>query len=815
MRCARFYSLSAIFVALLSVATVAQEKPKADLPQGVLPKSADGKPLNLDFETGTLQDWTAEGEAFAEQPVKGDAVFARREDMKSEHAGEFWVGTYERKGDPPQGTLTSAPFVVTHRWGAFLIGGGPTDATRIELVRKANDRVFYKTSGNERENMHRVVVDLKDVMDKEIFIRLVDAGSGGWGHINFDDFRFYETKPNFPKAGPRNPSDLLEFAGLSPDDAAKAMTLPEGFTVTAFAGEPDVVQPIAMTLDDRGRLWVAEAYTYPVKAPKGQGKDRILIFEDTDGDGAFDKRTVFAEKLNLVSGLEVGFGGVWVGAAPELLFIPDKNGDDKPDGPPQVLLDGWEYQDTHETLNSFIWGPDGWLYGCHGVFTHSNVGKPGAPEDERTPINAGIWRYHPTKHEFEVFAFGTSNPWGVDFNDEGHCFLTCCVIPHLFHVIQGARYERQGGEHFQKHTYADIPTIARHRHWVGNQWNEADRARSDARGGGHAHAGAMIYLGGSWPDEYRNQLFMNNIHGARLNLDILTPAGSGYSGDGAPDFCKTNDLWSQILYLRYGPDGQAYMIDWYDRNQCHHGDVNGHDRTNGRIFKISYGKPKPVQVDLQKKTDLELVELQLNKNDWYVRQARRILQERAAAKKFSPRARSALERIAFRHDTVPGRLRGLWALHVTGGLSEDQILQALHDDSGIVRGCASQLACESEQPTEKCVDALMSLSRGDDSPVVRLYIASALQRIEPEKRWDILVGLLSQTGDNDDHNLPLMDWYAAEPLAEIDAPRALALASEGNIPLVFEFMIRRITAIGTPESLDLVMGALQSANESG
>src|SRR5579872_1088320 len=496
--------------------------------QGILPAGADGKPLNLDFETGDLRDWVAAGAAFEGQPIKGDTVYPRRNDMRSEHAGEFWIGTYERAGDAPQGTLTSAPFKVTHRFAAFLIGAGPTDASRVELVRKDNNRVFYKTSGDQSENMHRVVVDLTDVAGKEIFIRLVDASSDGWGHINFDDFKFYETKPRFPKSGPRNPADLLEFAGLTPTDAAKAMTLPEGFTVTAFAGEPDIVQPIAMTIDDRGRLWVAEAYAYPIKVPHDEARDRILIFEDVDGDGKFDKRTVFADKLNLVSGLEIGFGGVWVGAAPELLFIPDKDGDDKPDGPPQVLLDGWAYQDTHETLNSFIWGPDGWLYGCHGVFTHSNVGKPGADDDQRTRINAGIWRYHPTRREFEVFAYGTSNPWGVDFNDDGHCFLTCCVIPHLFHIIQGARYMRQGGEHFQPYTYADIQTIAKHRHWTGNQWNEADRARSDANGGGHAHAGAMIYLGGAWPDKYRNQLFMNNIHGARLNLDLLAELGSGY-----------------------------------------------------------------------------------------------------------------------------------------------------------------------------------------------------------------------------------------------------------------------------------------------
>ena len=173
------------------------------------------------------------------------------------------------------------------------------------------------------------------------------------------------------------------------------MKLPDGFSAKVFAAEPDVKQPIAMALDDRGRLWVAEAYTYPRRAPEGQGRDRILIFEDTDGDGKFDKRTVFAEGLNLVSGLEVGFGGVWVGAAPYLLFIPDRNGDDMPDGPPEVLLDGWGYEDTHETLNTFTWGPDGWLYGCHGVFTHSHVGKPGTRRTSAcrsTPASGAITR---------------------------------------------------------------------------------------------------------------------------------------------------------------------------------------------------------------------------------------------------------------------------------------------------------------------------------------------------------------------------------------------------------------------------------------
>ena len=473
------------------------------------------------------------------------------------------------------------------------------------------------------------MADLASHLGKEIVIRLVDADSGGWGHINFDDFRLHDTRPDVPAPRRPAPLDTYAHAGLGPEAAARQMTVPPGFKVTLFAGEPDVVQPIAMAIDDRGRIWIAEAYSYPRRVPQSQARDRILIFEDSDGDGRFDSRKVFADHLNLVSGLEVGFGGVWVGAAPEFYFIPDKDGDDRPDGPPQVLLDGWGQHDTHETLNSFIWGPDGWLYGCHGVFTHSRVGKPGTPAAERTPINAGVWRYHPVRHVFEVFAYGTSNPWGIDFDSRGQMFITACVIPHLYHMIQGGRYERQAGQHFNPYTYDDIKTIADHRHYLGAN-PHGGNGRSDSAGGGHAHSGAMIYLGGAWPAEYTGSLFMNNIHGARLNRDLLLPSGSGFVGSHAPDFLLANDVWSQIISLKTGPDGSLFMIDWYDKNQCHHNDVNGHDRTNGRIFKVSFGDPRHVAVNLARETSEALVGLQSSTNEWHARHARRILQERGS-----------------------------------------------------------------------------------------------------------------------------------------------------------------------------------------
>jgi putative membrane-bound dehydrogenase-like protein len=800
---------------VIGALTVAADAGPAD---GVLPVGADGKPLNLDFETGTLKDWTAEGDAFLGQPVQGDTVSRRRADMKSRHQGRYWIGGWERKADPPQGTLTSVPFRVTHPWASFLVGGGPYPTTCVELVRKDTGEVFSRTSGLAEEDLRRVAIDLRPLAGKEIFIRLVDRHSGHWGHVNFDDFRFHAAKPELPaRPEPREQlllaDDVYKNAGLPPEKAAAVMTVPEPFTVTLFAGEPDVQQPIAFTIDDRGRLWVAEAYTYPVRRPEGQGLDRVVIFEDTDGDGRFDKRTVFMEGLNLVSGLEVGFGGVWIGAAPYLMFVPVKPGEDRPAGPPQILLDGWHYEDTHETLNSFTWGPDGWLYGCHGVFTHSRVGKPGTPDAQRVPINAGVWRYHPTRHVFEVFAEGTSNPWGLDFNDYGQAFIEACVIPHCFHVIQGGRYQRQAGNHFNPYTYADIQTIADHLHWHGaNPW--AGNNKSDTMGGGHAHCGLMCYLGGLWPQRYRGQLFMGNIHGRRVNMDVLKPHGSGYVASHGPDFLLANDAWARFIAVKYGPDGNAYLIDWYDKQACHHKDPNVWDRTNGRIYKISLRGSKPVTgLDLATKTDAELVGLQLHPNEWYVRHARRILQERAAAGKLASGTRDALAKIAFEHADEPRRLRGLWVLHATGGLAEGDIRKGLADAGPYARAWTVQLAAEHRNAPPALLGKFAEMAREDPSPVVRLSLASAVQRLPVGDRLGILRGLLGHAEDATDPNLPLLDWYAAEPLGGADPERALDLAAAAKVPQLLPFMTRRVASAGTPDAVRLILGGVERADD--
>jgi putative membrane-bound dehydrogenase-like protein len=331
------------------------------------------------------------------------------------------------------------------------------------------------------------------------------------------------------------------------------------------------VQPIAFTFDDRGRLWVVECNSYPKWTNYKEGKDRVLIFEDTDGDGHFDTCKVFWDKGANLTGIEFGFGGVWLCATPNLLFIPIKDGADTPAGPPQVILDGWDIKAQHNVFNSLTWGPDGWLYGCNGILSNSRVGAPGTNDEKRVPMNCGVWRYHPTKKVFEVVAHGTTNPWGLDFDDYGRMFITNCVIKHLFHVIPGAHYQRMYGQDLNSYCYSLMESCADHIHWAGGDWttSRGGKGEHSDKGGGHAHSGAMVYLGDNWPDEYRNNVFMCNLHGNRINRDFIDDKGSGVVARHGKDFLFANDEWFRGIALKYGPDGGVFVTDWCDTGECH------------------------------------------------------------------------------------------------------------------------------------------------------------------------------------------------------------------------------------------------------
>jgi putative membrane-bound dehydrogenase-like protein len=591
-------------------------------------------------------------------------------------------------------------------------------------------------------------------------------------------------------------SQLTAAPYLSPQEAVAKMSVPEGFKVDLLASEPDLVQPIAFCWDARGRIWVVEGNTYPARqgtAPAGTsptpteaqlkdiygGKDRILILEDTDHDGSFDKRTVFVDGLNLVSGIEIGFGGVYIGAAPYLLHIPVKPGEDKPAGPPQILLDGWGYQDTHETLNSFIWGPDGWLYGCHGVFTHSNVGAPGTPADKRTKLNCAYWRYHPIQKKFDIYAHGTSNSWGFDYNASGDWFSEACVIPHFWHIIQGAYYLRQSNPlgHFNPYVYKNIETIADHQHFVGSNPHGGNGV-SDESGGGHAHCGLCIYDGDNFPTEYRGRPMMFNIHGQRINQENLVPKGSGYVAKHLPDFLRTNDPNFTGVSLKVGPDGALYFIDWYDKLKCHRPNPAEWDRSNGRMYRVKFAATwKPYQGEDVSKADQKRLDEFLGwPNVWQRRMARRVAMERSVTAIDTSSVVPPLNLIA-QMPAGTAKLEALWRYVSCGGKGSWNLVPTPGN---------------ADPAFNSWINQLIPGSAGESTQSLRLALASAITQLPIAERWIYLERLLKYAEDATDHNLPQMYWYAMEPCVAAEPARALKLAQASRIPLITSLVARRL-----------------------
>ena len=517
---------------------------------------------------------------------------------------------------------------------------------------------------------------------------------------------------------------------------------------------------------------------------------------------------MFYDKGTNFTGIELGFGGVWVCATPNLLFFPDRDGDDRPDGPPVVKLDGWNPNAQHNLFNALKWGPDGWLWGCHGILSTAHVGKPGTPEDQRVPMNCGVWRYHPTREVFEVVAHGTTNPWGLDFDDYGEAFITNCVIAHLFRVIPGSHFERMYGNDFNPHLYDLMTTCADHLHWAGGRWQDSREGNRihETFGGGHAHVGGMIYLADNWPEKYRGTLFTVNIHGHRVNNDRLDRSGDGYEivARHNPDFLQSSDSWFRGLELKYGPDGGVYLTDWSDIGECHENDADNAHRENGRIFKITYGDVKPVKVDLANQSDEELARLQVHANEWYVRTARRLLQERAAAGKDLGSAHRVLREVLATDGDVRHRLRASGRSTLRAGWMKRLSWRCSTTRARWSAPGASDCWLTTGRPSVEVLGRLAAMANApspgllsaERSPLVRLYLASAMQRIPEDRRWPIAEALADRPLVRPLRNHTLLIWYGLEPLVAHDRGRAVAVLARCPSPILWRFIARRMVTRG-------------------
>lgn len=532
-----------------------------------------------------------------------------------------------------------------------------------------------------------------------------------------------------------------------PQDALKGLKLPEGFKATLFAAEPDVQNPIGLAWDARGRMWVAENYTYAERAKRFDLglKDRVIILEDKDWDGVAETRKVFTEDVQMLTSVEVGRDGVWLMCPPQALFIPDRNHDDIPDGEPEVVIDGFTVakDNYHNFANGLRFGPDGWLYGRCGHSCPGMLGVPGTPEAQRVPMKGGIWRYHPEKKTVEVLTHGTTNPWGHDWDANGEMFFINTVTGHLWHLMHGAHLMDSSKEN--PFIYEKLDTIADHYHYDrSGSWTASRDGKANSLGGGHAHIGMMIYQAEQWPAEYRNKLFTLNMHGRRANVERLERNGSGYVGKHEPDVFLSDDPWFRGIEISTGPDGSGFILDWSDTGECH--DSTGVHRTSGRIFRVSYGDVKKPEVPFAWRKAWPKADL--NAADEHARA------------------------LAIRELTQFSPLDA-----ITGPMAH-----AVYPELGF--------------------DAV-KMAKDDKSAFVRLTLASTLQRMPVGKRAELGAALLAHAEDAGDPFLPYLVWYGISPLAKDDPQALVALAKDCRWPKTMRWMARSLAM--QPEALNALL----------
>lgn len=582
-------------------------------------------------------------------------------------------------------------------------------------------------------------------------------------------------------------SSWLFAQGYSPEEAIKKMQLPDGFTAKVVAAEPEIRQPLSISFDERGRLWVLQYLQYPNPAglkaikqdqylrtiwdrvpeppPKGpKGLDRITILSDPDENGRFRTTKDFVSGLNLATGFCIGNGGVYVVQPPYLLYYADKNHDDVPDGDPEVCLTGFGMEDTHSYANSLQWGPDGWLYGAHGSTVTAKITNPANPK-EVIEFQQGVWRYHPKTKAFELFAEGGGNTYGLDFDKYGRCIAgTNFGGAAMLHHVQGAYYVKGFSKHgplHNPHTYGYF-----------------DHVPYEKFKGGHVTCGGVVYQADAYPKEFHDQYIAGNLLSNAVYWHIMTEKGSSFTAKHGGDLLVSNDTWFRPVDTFLGPDGSIYVADWYDKRAAHLDPVDNWDKTNGRVYRIEYkGTKQPAPFDLRKKTSAELVELLKHPNKWWRNEARRLLAERQD----NSIAVAIQENLKSKTGTLA--LESLWVWHQRFGVNDVLAGRLLaHPDEHVrawtIRILGDRPRTKQEFPpysppgvdlTADMVAKLRLLAERDPSVLVRSQLACTAKRLDRGACLTIASALAARTEDIADPQLPFLIWWAMEPHFTIPA----------------------------------------------
>jgi putative membrane-bound dehydrogenase-like protein len=615
----------------------------------------------------------------------------------------------------------------------------------------------------------------------------------------------------------------------TPAESLAQFNVAPGLRWDLAATEPMVRQPLNMHFDERGRLWVVQYLQYPFPAglkvtkydqylraiydkipppPPNhfKGKDRITILEDTNGDGTFDKSKDFVSDLNIARSVVTGRGGVWVLNPPYLLFYPDKNRDDIPDGPPEVKLSGFGLEDTHSGANSLTWGPDGWLYGAHGSTCTADI--KGVKF-----LGQAIWRYHPVSGDFEVFAEGGGNTFSIEFDAQGRVFSGSNYgQTRGLHYAQGALYIKGWSKHG--------PAMSPYRFgWFEHMAHKGYEPRFPQ---------AMLYYEGGAIPQYEGHIVVGMALTSRVMASKVARDTSSFQTADIETSVLSSNRWFRPVDMKAGPDGAIYFADWCDSRLSHLDPRDTWDKESGRIYRLS-AKDKAIgwkPFDLAKlvSEDLLFIATQ-HRNKWFRQTALRILGDRkdpsliaklrpffAEGKEFSVRESQSLYQFIRREDVVSGfptdwmALNAFWALHASGGFDDALALQTLKHPSEMVRYWTVRLLGDRKQALSPVLHvALFRLAREEKAAEVRAQLASTATRLPGNDCLAITRELLLRTEDVGDKHIPLLLWWAIESKAVSDRNRVMQMFLDSTLwetPIVQKFIVSRLGQRFTAERSD-------------
>ncbi len=588
--------------------------------------------------------------------------------------------------------------------------------------------------------------------------------------------------------------------GSAPTDAQEALTKfrhAGDLAVDLVLAEPSIVQPVHISFDHRGRLWVVQYNQYPY--PKGlkitgadnylrlqfdkkpppppaglQGADKITIFEDTDHDGIFDKSTDAITGLNIATSVLLGRGKIWVLNPPYLLSYPDPNDDGIPDGDPSVELDGFGIEDTHSVANSLTWGPDGWIYGVLGSTTTANVSS--AVTSNIAFQGQAVWRYHPHTRVFELFAEGGgNNPFNIEFDDQGRIFSGTNDTDRGPYYKQGAYYVKKWGKHgplTNPYAFGHLPPMR----------FSGERVR-------FTHA-MVRYGGGTLPSHYEGKMIAVNPLLNYVEVDTMKQEGSTFAIGVEKRVLETEDSWFRPVAIKTGPDGAVYLADWYDSRLSHVDPRDTWDKTRGRVYRLRNKDSAAIlsPFDLSHNTSKELVALLTHENRWFRQEALRILGDRQDSTVIPGLFRMMVS------DNGQLALEACWALHLSGGFNEKAAMVALAHKNPHVRMWAVRLLGDEKTVSTQMARQLKTLAAKENDPEVLSQLACTAKRLPAEDALPLLANLLKREVA-DDPDIPLLIWWALESKAELDRERVLTLfeeASRWKNPVIQHVILKRL-----------------------